>query len=124
MATAFKDQTGGDIAPTQSEAVVIRFAGDSGDGMQLTGGQFTLSSALAGSLRIDRAHPMDPSLRMGQFYTPALSPAREWRASAPHSTSGVSSACAFGFSAMVVTVRTKLSTSSAVALLESSTVTA
>ena len=24
------------------EAVVVRFAGDSGDGMQLTGGQFTL----------------------------------------------------------------------------------
>ncbi len=32
-----------------SEAVVVRFAGDSGDGMQLTGGQFTLSSALAGN---------------------------------------------------------------------------
>jgi len=49
MATAFKDQTGGEATPTQSEAVVIRFAGDSGDGMQLTGGQFTLSSALAGN---------------------------------------------------------------------------
>ena len=35
------------IAP--SEAIVVRFAGDSGDGMQLTGGQFTLSSALAGN---------------------------------------------------------------------------
>ncbi len=31
------------------EAVVVRFAGDSGDGMQLTGGQFTLSSALSGN---------------------------------------------------------------------------
>ena len=31
------------------ESVVVRFAGDSGDGMQLTGGQFTLSSALAGN---------------------------------------------------------------------------
>jgi 2-oxoglutarate/2-oxoacid ferredoxin oxidoreductase subunit alpha len=31
------------------ESVVIRFAGDSGDGMQLTGGQFTLSTALAGN---------------------------------------------------------------------------
>jgi 2-oxoglutarate ferredoxin oxidoreductase subunit alpha len=40
--------TGGkdDLAP---EAVVVRFAGDSGDGMQLTGGQFTLSTALAGN---------------------------------------------------------------------------
>ena len=31
------------------ESVVIRFAGDSGDGMQLTGSQFTLSSALLGN---------------------------------------------------------------------------
>ncbi|HQQ07544.1 MAG TPA: 2-oxoacid:acceptor oxidoreductase subunit alpha [Novosphingobium sp.] len=34
---------------TTPEAVVVRFAGDSGDGMQLTGGQFTLSTALAGN---------------------------------------------------------------------------
>jgi 2-oxoglutarate ferredoxin oxidoreductase subunit alpha len=34
---------------TVPEAVVVRFAGDSGDGMQLTGGQFTLSTALAGN---------------------------------------------------------------------------
>jgi len=31
------------------EAVVIRFSGDSGDGMQLTGTQFTMETALAGS---------------------------------------------------------------------------
>lgn len=31
------------------ESVVVRFAGDSGDGMQLTGGQFTLSTALTGN---------------------------------------------------------------------------
>jgi 2-oxoglutarate/2-oxoacid ferredoxin oxidoreductase subunit alpha len=36
-------------APENTEAVVVRFAGDSGDGMQLTGGQFTLSSALSGN---------------------------------------------------------------------------
>ena len=36
-------------AHPQLEAVVVRFAGDSGDGMQLTGGQFTLSTALAGN---------------------------------------------------------------------------
>jgi len=36
--------------PTSTpDAVVVRFAGDSGDGMQLTGGQFTLSTALAGN---------------------------------------------------------------------------
>ena len=42
----------GDVAHTaeaRPEAVVVRFAGDSGDGMQLTGGQFTLSTALAGN---------------------------------------------------------------------------
>ena len=33
----------------QRDAVVIRFAGDSGDGMQLTGNQFTTTSALAGN---------------------------------------------------------------------------
>src|SRR5437867_4422826 len=31
------------------ESVVIRFAGDSGDGMQVTGSQFTLETALAGN---------------------------------------------------------------------------
>ncbi|MGE4219093.1 MAG: 2-oxoacid:acceptor oxidoreductase subunit alpha [Alphaproteobacteria bacterium] len=31
------------------ESVVIRFAGDSGDGVQLTGGQFTQTTALAGN---------------------------------------------------------------------------
>jgi 2-oxoglutarate ferredoxin oxidoreductase subunit alpha len=39
-------------APTNRkarDAVVIRFAGDSGDGMQVTGSQFTLETALAGS---------------------------------------------------------------------------
>ncbi|MFM2099810.1 MAG: hypothetical protein RLZZ366_1349, partial [Pseudomonadota bacterium] len=46
MATAALEVT---LDPTESEAIVVRFAGDSGDGMQLTGGQFTLSSALAGN---------------------------------------------------------------------------
>jgi len=37
-------------AETQTpDSMVVRFAGDSGDGMQLTGGQFTLSTALAGN---------------------------------------------------------------------------
>src|SRR5690606_31995810 len=31
------------------EAAVVRFAGDSGDGMQLTGSQFTLATAVAGN---------------------------------------------------------------------------
>lgn len=35
--------------PEEHESVVIRFSGDSGDGMQLTGTQFTMESALAGS---------------------------------------------------------------------------
>ena len=48
MATAVEDQATG-TESFLSDAVVVRFAGDSGDGMQLTGGQFTLSSALAGN---------------------------------------------------------------------------
>jgi 2-oxoglutarate/2-oxoacid ferredoxin oxidoreductase subunit alpha len=40
------EEAGASAAP---DAVVVRFAGDSGDGMQLTGGQFTLSTALAGN---------------------------------------------------------------------------
>jgi 2-oxoglutarate ferredoxin oxidoreductase subunit alpha len=36
-------------APQTVDSVVIRFAGDSGDGMQLTGTQFTETSALAGN---------------------------------------------------------------------------
>ncbi|UOR14712.1 2-oxoacid:acceptor oxidoreductase subunit alpha [Qipengyuania aquimaris] len=38
-----------DGLPASPDAIVVRFAGDSGDGMQLTGGQFTLSTALAGN---------------------------------------------------------------------------
>ncbi|MFN7398101.1 MAG: 2-oxoacid:acceptor oxidoreductase family protein, partial [Sandaracinobacter sp.] len=41
--------TGASVETVQRESVVVRFAGDSGDGMQLTGGQFTLSTALAGN---------------------------------------------------------------------------
>lgn len=41
--------TDGALPEAAPEAVVVRFAGDSGDGMQLTGGQFTLSTALAGN---------------------------------------------------------------------------
>ncbi len=33
----------------EQEAAVVRFAGDSGDGMQLTGGRFTLATAQAGN---------------------------------------------------------------------------
>lgn len=47
MATQLAEPTAKSNAP--QESVVVRFAGDSGDGMQLTGGQFTLSSALAGN---------------------------------------------------------------------------
>ncbi|MBX3562154.1 MAG: 2-oxoacid:acceptor oxidoreductase subunit alpha [Sphingomonas sp.] len=50
MATATHYQTSQDArSDAPLEAVVVRFAGDSGDGMQLTGGQFTLSTALAGN---------------------------------------------------------------------------
>lgn len=50
MATAVHQVTPEEAsADPPPEAVVVRFAGDSGDGMQLTGGQFTLSTALAGN---------------------------------------------------------------------------
>lgn len=50
MATAFlEDSMKQREASHAPEAMVVRFAGDSGDGMQLTGGQFTLSTALAGN---------------------------------------------------------------------------
>ena len=51
MATvlADSDKTGSAHSAANPEAVVVRFAGDSGDGMQLTGGQFTLSTALSGN---------------------------------------------------------------------------
>ena len=43
IATKIKPQ------PEKLEAVVIRFVGDSGDGMQLTGTQFTDTSAMFGN---------------------------------------------------------------------------
>jgi len=38
-----------EVIPERLDDVVIRFAGDSGDGMQLTGSQFTTTSALLGN---------------------------------------------------------------------------
>jgi 2-oxoglutarate ferredoxin oxidoreductase subunit alpha len=50
MATAIHEVTPAEAsANPPAESIVVRFAGDSGDGMQLTGGQFTLSTALAGN---------------------------------------------------------------------------
>jgi 2-oxoglutarate ferredoxin oxidoreductase subunit alpha len=50
MATAAHEVTPQEAsAHPPAESIVVRFAGDSGDGMQLTGGQFTLSTALAGN---------------------------------------------------------------------------
>lgn len=48
-ATRLPDEAGATLQAAAPESVVVRFAGDSGDGMQLTGGQFTLSTALAGN---------------------------------------------------------------------------
>ncbi len=50
MATATNEVTPAEaMANPPAQSVVVRFAGDSGDGMQLTGGQFTLSTALTGN---------------------------------------------------------------------------
>ena len=43
VTTKLKDQ------PEVLEAVIIRFVGDSGDGMQLTGSQFSDTSAMFGN---------------------------------------------------------------------------
>jgi len=43
------EQPGAELPLQQLERVVIRFAGDSGDGMQITGNQFTMTSALLGN---------------------------------------------------------------------------
>ena len=37
------------IEPIELDRVIIRFAGDSGDGMQITGAQFTTATALMGN---------------------------------------------------------------------------
>ena len=44
-----QDAADAERSPEQLSDVVVRFAGDSGDGMQLTGSQFTTTSALVGN---------------------------------------------------------------------------
>jgi 2-oxoglutarate/2-oxoacid ferredoxin oxidoreductase subunit alpha len=46
---AEKETPEGQVAPEKLDEVVVRFAGDSGDGMQLTGNQFSNTSALLGN---------------------------------------------------------------------------
>src|SRR5437870_6873444 len=48
-ATTIEDQVGPPRQLEELETVTIRFAGDSGDGMQLTGTQFTATSAIIGN---------------------------------------------------------------------------
>lgn len=47
--TSSKSGTNSTENVTQLDRVTIRFAGDSGDGMQLTGSQFTATTALFGN---------------------------------------------------------------------------
>ncbi len=49
MATSTQDEAGSAKQIVPLESVTVRFAGDSGDGMQLAGTQFTNTSALAGN---------------------------------------------------------------------------
>lgn len=49
MATTTQDQAGTSKEVIQVESATVRFAGDSGDGMQLAGTQLTNTSALAGN---------------------------------------------------------------------------
>jgi 2-oxoglutarate ferredoxin oxidoreductase subunit alpha len=49
MSTTVAENERREVASEKLDEVVIRFAGDSGDGMQLTGSQFTNTSALIGN---------------------------------------------------------------------------
>jgi len=49
VTSTLKEEAPADVPREELESAVVRFAGDSGDGMQLTGGQFTLATALAGN---------------------------------------------------------------------------
>ena len=49
MATRTQDNPGTSKEVIQVESATVRFAGDSGDGMQLAGTQLTNTSALAGN---------------------------------------------------------------------------
>jgi 2-oxoglutarate ferredoxin oxidoreductase subunit alpha len=49
MSTTAAENTPATVSVETLDDVVIRFAGDSGDGMQLTGGRFTSTSALLGN---------------------------------------------------------------------------
>jgi 2-oxoglutarate ferredoxin oxidoreductase subunit alpha len=49
MSTTVAEKERREISPEKLDEVVIRFAGDSGDGMQLTGSQFTNTSAMFGN---------------------------------------------------------------------------
>src|SRR6185369_18071912 len=49
MATKLAESERSEPRRRSLDSVVIRFAGDSGDGMQLTGTQFTQTTALAGN---------------------------------------------------------------------------
>ncbi len=49
ISSTLKKEVPTDAPREELESAVVRFAGDSGDGMQLTGGQFTLATALAGN---------------------------------------------------------------------------
>ena len=46
MSTTVAEKERREIVPEKIDEVVIRFAGDSGDGMQITGDQFTRTTAL------------------------------------------------------------------------------
>ena len=49
MATVLERSDTGGTVRQNLESAVVRFAGDSGDGIQLTGAHFTLATAVAGN---------------------------------------------------------------------------
>ena len=74
MATT--EQPGAELPLQQYDNVVIRFAGDSGDGMQITGNQFTQTSAMValGQWVLDGADGVDRKVVATLFEPTAANP--------------------------------------------------
>ncbi len=49
MESTLENKVGHDTTLIEADSIVIRFSGDSGDGMQLTGSQFTDTAAFLGN---------------------------------------------------------------------------
>ena len=78
------------LEPERLDEVVIRFAGDSGDGMQLTGDRFTDVSAVFGNDLATHAELPGGDPRAGRAPSPA---SRRSRCTSPTTTSSRRATC-------------------------------